>query len=518
MDVTNKRKDEITRLIVQALNEFGYRASASLLQKESGLELESENVRNFREAIMSGKWAAARDYFERLTVRDESIKKKAFFLIEKQKCLELAEQGKLSEAFNELQKFSRAIPELPVDTSFCVMLLHPVNEIRKELGVASMEDARTLLLNELSSFVSADILIPKNRLVTLLDQAKTFQIQKQLCHNVLRDFSFYTDYEVDDSQIPQITTHIFEEHTDDVWHISYSHNGRYLVSASRDRTAVVYDVTATTVLHRLLGHDNEVAYAQWSPDDDYILTCSDDKKVILWNAHTGARVRVFQKHSEPVSCCRWLPDGQSFVTGSLDCSIIHWALDGTILHRWRDLNIYDMDITPDGKRLFVVGVKQGLSTEKHLSVYHMETRQCLKRITLEAKATSVCVSKDSKYALTNTEPQTVLLWDLEDYRIVQHYDGSQQGRCLIGSCFGGQDETFVLSGSKDEKIRIWHKATGKLLKTLSGHVKYVNYVAYNPKNPYQFASASDDKTVRIWEAPEYLRDKGLFDEAMEVEQ
>ena len=50
----------------------------------------------------------------------------------------------------------------------------------------------------------------------------------------------------------------------------------------------------------------------------------------------------------------------------------------------------------------------------------------------------------------------------------------------------------------DSKVYIWHKENGTLIETLSGHTRgCVNAVAWNSADPSMFASAGDDKIVRM---------------------
>jgi hypothetical protein len=62
-------REEVTRILIQGLNELGYSSSANALSRESGYELEDDTVSHFRRAVLDGKWPEA----ERLLFGDEYI-------------------------------------------------------------------------------------------------------------------------------------------------------------------------------------------------------------------------------------------------------------------------------------------------------------------------------------------------------------------------------------------------------------------------------------------------------------
>jgi COMPASS component SWD3 len=49
----------------------------------------------------------------------------------------------------------------------------------------------------------------------------------------------------------------------------------------------------------------------------------------------------------------------------------------------------------------------------------------------------------------------------------------------------------------DKVIKIWDATTGDIIQTLSGHSEGISDIAWSAHSDY-IASASDDKTVRIW--------------------
>ena len=59
------------------------------------------------------------------------------------------------------------------------------------------------------------------------------------------------------------------------------------------------------------------------------------------------------------------------------------------------------------------------------------------------------------------------------------------------------DGRTLASGSLDHTIKLWDSASGRLLRTLTGHTHWVNSVAFSPDGR-TLASGSGDKTIKLW--------------------
>ncbi|KZF20200.1 WD40 domain-containing protein [Xylona heveae TC161] len=511
-------REEVARILIQSLADLGYNGAAAALTQESGYELESPSVAAFRNAVLSGEWAEAESllfgnvpidggvefdgadgsYARGLVLAEGADKNEMLFCLRQQKFLELLEERDLGSALmvlrQELTPLNRDISKLHALSS--LIMCQSAEDLKEQASWDGAAGAsRHILLSELSKSISPSVMIPEHRLAVLLNQVKQHQISNCLYHNTASSPSLYSDHSCDRSQFPLRTTAELQQHTDEVWFLEFSHDGTKLATASKDRTVVVYDTRSWEPIHVLCEHTDPVAYVAWSPDDSKLITCSHDRKARLWDMSTGTCSLTINHHNEPVTTASWAPDGQVFVTGSLDSqlSLCVWDLSGNRLHAWSGYRVQDSAISLDGTKLVTI------STEKKIYVYDLEKREELYNLALKAELTCVNISRDSRYLLVNMSDHEIQLIDIETAETVRRYLGQQQGRFVIRSGFGGASENFIISGSEDSRVYIWNRESGTLVETLEGHASgCVNSVSWNPTDPCLFASAGDDKKVRIW--------------------
>lgn len=88
-------------------------------------------------------------------------------------------------------------------------------------------------------------MIPERRFAKLIEQSFAHQRTHCLYHNAPytpETFSLYTDHHCTRDAFPYLTTTILSVHTDEVWNIKWSHDGKYLASASSDKSAVIWEI------------------------------------------------------------------------------------------------------------------------------------------------------------------------------------------------------------------------------------------------------------------------------------
>ena len=386
------RRADLVRLMTQCLTTLGYSQAASTLQQESGIQLLSEPISRFRDAVVKGEWDVADGLLEQLGFEAASTKLTARFFVQRQKYLEHLEARRPEEALKclrgqlaplELKRSaaadaaaggaasaaaapasgagslaaavappvapmaaaaaapagshspfsvspppvggtsgasSHARPNTPPPTlarlgstvrELSAYLMCDPSELSGRTGWdGASGESRSQLLGELQRLIPPSLLLPDDRLQTLLHQAVLWQSAQcverpshaSTGHALLLDFAFSRD------EIPRTTHLVLERHHDEVWYAAFSHAGGSLASASKDGLIMLWPelhehtfqqahpsqpqpaaargvgaaaaaAAPTSMSHGrvLSGHTYSLCAIVWSPDDQHLLSCGNDQ-------------------------------------------------------------------------------------------------------------------------------------------------------------------------------------------------------------------------------------------------
>ncbi|ETN63144.1 wd-repeat protein [Anopheles darlingi] len=510
LDRTNQ---DIVRLIGQHLKDIGLERSAEMLMQESGCCLEHRAATKFRAHVLSGDWTKADHDLQELasmvdSKTDRTSMSEMKFLLLEQKYLEFLEEGRPIDALhvlrNELTPLQHRTPRVHQLSSY--MMCTNNQELYQRAGWEGRGvKSRSRLMDQLQSYLPATVMLPPRRLRSLLAQAVEMQNERCQCHDMawstsIENVSLLVDHNCGSDGFPLQALQVLNDHSDEVWFCKFSPDGLRLATGSKDNTVIVWEVDPVKLLLRnkrsFEGHTYGVSYIAWSPDSKYFIACGPDDcpDLWIWDVEQEKLITKFSHSTDDsLTCAAFNRDGTRFVTGGTRGQFYMVDLDGSLHDNWEGVRVNGLAFLSDNKTVLAADTHyriRGYSFDNPRTDYGIVQEQC--------PIMTFSVNSADRLALLNISSQGLHLWDLQDKCLVRRFQGVTQGNYTIYSCFGGVNESFVASGSEDNKVYIWHIRREEPLATLIGHTRTVNCVSWNPVYPSLLASASDDGTVRIW--------------------
>ncbi|KAI9189804.1 hypothetical protein H9P43_001237 [Blastocladiella emersonii ATCC 22665] len=409
-------RTELVRLLVDELRSLGYDGSASALEAESGVTFEHHIVRDFRAAVLAGEWAEAERLLDHAQLAiPEKRRFAAKFLLKEERYLEALEAGNVAVALQvlqtELAPLQHNLPRLHALSSF-LMFTDPA-ELRAQAhwpGVAG--GSRQAVLERVQAEIPPSVMVRPRRLEELLAQAFLLQESRCTYHNLpsgeaaVRPAILYADHTCDAAaNFPARCSAVFTDHNDEVWHLAFSNRGDRLAAGGKNGKTYIWDMQTKKSTALLEGHTDAVAFLSWSPDDTVLLTASNDNTARLWSTTSGELQRTISAHEEAVTACGWLPDGEHFITGGLDKKLVVWKCDGTQVHAWTGHRVTDLYVSADGRVVVA-------ASTSHVRIYDLATYAEILSFEEADAITSLCLSRDARFLLTNTSQQELHMWDL----------------------------------------------------------------------------------------------------------
>lgn len=293
----------------------------------------------------------------------------------------------------------------------------------------------------------------------------------------------------------------------------YSPDGNFIVTASLDNTARIWDTDSVKSKFILAGHSSDVNDVEFSPDGKTVLTASRDKTAKLWDAETGKVIRTLKGHTGPVRNAVFSEDGTRVATASDDGTVRIWNVDdGAVL---AEINcgrgaVLCVAFSSDGSRVISGTDEQDKVSGAYAKIWALEEeadgtlshREILYLTGHTAAVTSVAFSpdEDGSRALTGSEDYIAKLWDTRTEADIAELAGRTES---IEKPLPVEQQPPVDAPNPADvfaALAVKPVMPAKEILSLAGHLREVTTVAFSRdgKRGFDVLTGSRDGKAILW--------------------
>jgi WD40 repeat protein len=256
-----------------------------------------------------------------------------------------------------------------------------------------------------------------------------------------------------------------KRHNDWVCAVSYSSDGKYLVSAGGSeftpernggKTSAeikVWDIAAGMERGKLEGHTNKIFAAVFSPDGKTLATGSADRTIRLWNIDTMREVMSLQGHTGAVSSLSWSRDGTLLASAGWDRAVKLWDVgagteSATLIDS--DEEMLSVAVAPDGRTIAAGGA------DWKIRLWDVATKEQTGLLSGHRGAIyAIAFSSDGKTLATGSGDETIKLWSLPSMTVAATLRGHASGVTALAFIPDGRR---LVSGALNGPVRVWNIA------------------------------------------------------------
>ncbi len=280
-------------------------------------------------------------------------------------------------------------------------------------------------------------------------------------------------------------------HSNYVWSVAFSPDGRILASGSSDKAIKLWNVQTQQQIAHLTRHLDAVRSVAFSPNGRILASGSSDKTIKLWDVQTQQQIANLTGHSSWIWSVAFSPDGNTLASGSSDKTIKLWDIPthfqiATLKGHSNRVN--SVAFSPDGNTL------ASGSYDNTIQLWDVQTQQQIAYLTGHLnRVNSVAFSPDGNTLASGSYDNTIQLWDVQTQQQIAHLTGHSN---WIWSVAFSPDGRMLASGSSDKTIKLWDVQTQQQIANLT-HSDSVWSVAFSPDGN-TLASGTYGKTIKLW--------------------
>ena len=310
-------------------------------------------------------------------------------------------------------------------------------------------------------------------------------------------------------------------HTSEVKSLSYSPDGRFLVSGGRDKVVKLWDMQNGRLVRNFENQSSEVNAVTVSSDGSQVAVSGADSTIRLWDTQAGNLLQSIKGHTGSVNSVFFSPLGSTLLSGGDDGILKAWdARTGKLLKTLGQHSgkVVAVAFSPDGRKVASAGA------DKVVKIWDYEGATLLSTLRGHSKdIRAVVFSPDARFVASAGE-EGIKLWDIlsgtlnksfayigQEPRIKDNKEAAdgrptlKQRRSQDGSTIS--DPTYSIAFSPDGRLlaeggtngdRLWDTSSGELLRKFRFHIIESTAIAFSPDG-LTLTSGSYNSDIKSWD-------------------
>jgi WD40 repeat protein len=281
---------------------------------------------------------------------------------------------------------------------------------------------------------------------------------------------------------------VFNHHTNEITGIGFVKDNRYMISSSKDKNIIMWDMKVDRYPYFMKLIDEEVLWLKSSLNHKKVFFSQNQTNFLMWNVPYLNKNVKYSKHTQTINKIEFIPGNYEVISVGSDGLVVIWDYRNDLIQKTIQLEgeLLNVVASKSGQYCFIVSSKPCLY-KLGLSDYEYES------VEIGCDVMSIKLSDNEITVALGDTLGRILVYEseiMERKLIIKGHTRPISGLHFI------KDDNIIISSSFDTTLAKSEVSNGNRISTFYGHKSPITTLLYNKAD--WIISASEDLQIIIW--------------------